>query len=101
MTQRDFYWEYKFRFLDLRIRCETLRIRSKNSSRGYLCSSTIFLYLNFKSQRIVSNPSGFGLQYGLMFPHMRDNLGKNLLFIIQNVRDTFLLIPFDMIRKEF
>ena len=101
MTQRDFYWEYKFRFLDLRIRCEILRIRSKNSSRGYLCSSIIFLYLNFKSQRIVSNPSRFGLPYSVMFPHMRDNLGENLLFIIQNVRDTFLLIPYDMIRKEF
>ena len=80
---------------------ETIRIRSKNSSRGYLCSSTIFLYLNFKSQGIVSNPFGFGLLYSVMFPHMRDNLGENLLFIIQNVRDTFLLIPYDMIRKEF
>ena len=85
----------------MRIRCEILRIRSKNSSRGYLCSSIIFLYLNFKSQRIVSNPSRFGLPYSVMFPHMRDNLGENLLFIIQNVRDTFLLIPYDMIRKEF
>ena len=101
MTLRDFYWEYKFRFLDLIIRWETLRIRSKYSSRGYLCSSIIFLYLNFKSQGIVSNPFGFGLLYSVMFPHMRENLGENLLFIIQNVRDTFLLIPYDMLRKEF
>ena len=32
---------------------------------------------------------------------MRDNLGENILIIIQNVRDTFLLITYDMTRKEF
>ena len=32
---------------------------------------------------------------------MRDNLGENILIIIQSVRDTFLLITYDMTRKEF
>ena len=36
-----------------------------------------------------------------MYPHMRDNLGENLLINIQNVKDIFLLITYDIIRKEF
>ena len=30
---------------------------------------------------------------------MRDNFGENLLIIIQNVKDTFTLLTYDMIKK--
>ena len=70
-------------------------------ARDFVYSSIILLYVNFKSQRIVSNPFGFGFLYSVMYTHMRDNLGENILIIIQNVRDTFLLITYDMTRKEF
>ena len=68
-------------------------------ARDFVYSSIILLYVNFKSQRFVSNPFGFRFLYNIMYSHMRDNFGENLLIIIQNVKDTFTLLTYDMIKK--